>query len=78
MTSPELLSATQTKALQSSLEELALEFNPDGRFICLSASHWRHPRNWHRLRKIHDTSVDSLTMTWLSLPSTGVSTAGVS
>ncbi|KAA8651863.1 uncharacterized protein ATNIH1004_000761 [Aspergillus tanneri] len=41
MTSPELLSATQTKALQSSLEELALEFNPDGRFICLSASHWR-------------------------------------
>jgi hypothetical protein len=96
MTNHELLSAPQTDAqrrLQSCLDDLALEFTPDRQFIRWSASNRRHPRNWHTLRKIHDSSLiiwlDLFTYVLISFPaadppaltclsSTAVSTAGVS
>lgn len=47
----------QQNNIQSFLQEYGLELTPDGEFIRWTVSNARHPRNWHILRKIYDSSL---------------------
>lgn len=51
------------RLLQSSLDDLGLEFTPDGQFVRWSMANPRHPRNWHKLRKMYDSGL----IIWLDL-----------
>lgn len=48
---------TSALSLQSSLEDLSLEFTTDRKFIRWANANPRHPRNWTTNRKVYDTAI---------------------
>ncbi|CAH0047060.1 unnamed protein product [Clonostachys solani] len=61
-------------SLQSSLEDLSLEFTTDRKFIRWANANPRHPRNWTTNRKVYDTAI----IIWLEFFTTAISASGAS
>uniref|UniRef100_A0A8H7K439 Major facilitator superfamily (MFS) profile domain-containing protein n=1 Tax=Bionectria ochroleuca TaxID=29856 RepID=A0A8H7K439_BIOOC len=65
---------TSALSLQSSLEDLSLEFTTDRKFIRWANANPRHPRNWTTNRKVYDTAI----IIWLEFFTTAISASGAS
>ncbi|PLB52196.1 MFS multidrug transporter [Aspergillus steynii IBT 23096] len=69
---PETTETTVHRPVHDCVYGHGLEFTADGQYVCWGRDNKKHPRNWHKARKVYDTTIILL----LDFFITGTSSAG--